>query len=802
MNISLNWLRDYVQVDERPSELADKMTMAGLAVDAIHQKSEIYKKFVIAVVNIVQAHPSADRLSVCGISDGKRRYSIVCGAPNVAPGQKVVLAKTGAVVPANGMEVKSVEIRGEQSEGMICSERELGLGEDHEGILVLPKSAKTGASFSSYYWQDDVVFEVDITPNRPDCLSHIGVAREIAAIYRIPYRIPRRKIKEADKTSRSAISISIDDLDHCPRYVGRVLENVVIGTAPDWMRRRLEAVGVRSINAVVDVTNYVMLEYGQPLHAFDYDLLRDRKIIVRRARDGETFITLDGRERVLQSNNLLICDGKRAVALGGVMGGLNSEIHENTKSVLIESAYFAPSSVRRTAKQLGLVTESSFRFERGVNAEGTAVAADRAVQLIQEVTGATVLKGRVDVYPNKIRKRSVSFRPSQVRRVLGVDIRSGELRNILKALDIKIERVSRSGAWRCVIPGFRPDLEREIDLVEEVARIYGYDNIPANEWAHIRFNTGTEEKDIDMYLREWFIGSGFREVLCNSMVPSVWSTFTNLSPVAVLNPQNRDMTVLRTSLIPGMLQVVKHNQNHGNYDLRIYEIGHIFATNPFPGSRNYVEQYHEAKRVALVLSGVHNREDWLLKDRKSDFYDIKGEVEALINKFNLDKVDYNIYHSTSNTLIEEGISIDYQGVSSGIAGKVYRELLQSFDIASDVFIAELDVSLFTAALSKKRKYSVINKYPPAYRDLAFVLDDGIPYSELEALIRSSGGPLLSGIRFFDMYRGEKIGVGKKSIAVSIELISPERTLTSEGVEETIDRIIRAVREKLGASLRS
>jgi phenylalanyl-tRNA synthetase beta chain len=802
MNISLNWLRDYVEIDERPGELAEKMTMAGLAVDVLRQKSEIYKNFIVAVVKTVRKHPAADRLYVCEVFDGKGSFSVVCGAPNVAAGQKVVLAKVGAVVPSNNMTVNAVEIRGEQSEGMICSERELGLGDDHEGILVLPSGARTGMSFSRYYWQDDVVFEIDITPNRPDCLSHLGVARDIAAMYKVPYRFPMNKIKETGKSVSGAISISIEDPDHCPRYVGRVLENTMIGTAPDWMRRRLEAVGVRSINSVVDVTNYVMLELGQPLHAFDYELIRGKRIIVRLARDGETFVTLDGKERELRSHNLLICDGERPVAIGGVMGGLNSEIHENTKSVLIESAYFNPPSVRRTARQLGLATESSYRFERGVNPDGTAVAADRAAQLIQEITGATVLKGGVDVYPRKKRKHRVSFRPSQIPRVLGIDIRSGELKNILKRLGIEVDRVLRDGSWRCRIPGFRPDLEREIDLVEEAARIYGYDNIPANEWAHIRFNTETEVKDIDATLREWFIGSGFKEIICISMIPVAWTSRTELEPVSVLNPQNRDMAVLRTSLIPGMLQVVKHNQNHGNNDLRLYEIGHIFSTTAFPGSSNYVEGYYEGKRVALVLTGIYNIEDWSTKDRKSDFYDIKGEVESLLGKYNIDKVDYNIYHSTSNTLIEEGISVVYQGVPRGVVGKVSREVLQSFNIEGDVYIAELDVGVFSDALTRRIKYSEINKYPAAYRDLAFVLDDSIPYSELEALILSCGGPLIGGVRFFDLYRGDKLGSGKKSVAVAIELMSPDRTLTNEEVDETVMKIVRSAEENLKALLRS
>jgi phenylalanyl-tRNA synthetase beta chain len=802
MNISLNWLRDYVEIDERPGDLAEKMTMAGLAVDVLRQKSEIYKNFIVAVVKTVRKHPAADRLYVCEVFDGKGSFSVVCGAPNVAAGQKVVLAKVGAVVPSNNMTVNAVEIRGEQSEGMICSERELGLGDDHEGILVLPSGARTGMSFSRYYWQDDVVFEIDITPNRPDCLSHLGVARDIAAMYKVPYRFPMNKIKETGKSVSGAISISIEDPDHCPRYVGRVLENTMIGTAPDWMRRRLEAVGVRSINSVVDVTNYVMLELGQPLHAFDYELIRGKRIIVRLARDGETFVTLDGKERELRSHNLLICDGERPVAIGGVMGGLNSEIHENTKSVLIESAYFNPPSVRRTARQLGLATESSYRFERGVNPDGTAVAADRAAQLIQEITGATVLKGGVDVYPRKKRKHRVSFRPSQIPRVLGIDIRSGELKNILKRLGIEVDRVLRDGSWRCRIPGFRPDLEREIDLVEEAARIYGYDNIPANEWAHIRFNTETEVKDIDATLREWFIGSGFKEIICISMIPVAWTSRTELEPVSVLNPQNRDMAVLRTSLIPGMLQVVKHNQNHGNNDLRLYEIGHIFSTTAFPGSSNYVEGYYEGKRVALVLTGIYNIEDWSTKDRKSDFYDIKGEVESLLGKYNIDKVDYNIYHSTSNTLIEEGISVVYQGVPRGVVGKVSREVLQSFNIEGDVYIAELDVGVFSDALTRRIKYSEINKYPAAYRDLAFVLDDSIPYSELEALILSCGGPLIGGVRFFDLYRGDKLGSGKKSVAVAIELMSPDRTLTNEEVDETVMKIVRSAEENLKALLRS
>ncbi len=800
MNISLNWLQDYVDIHEKADEIAETLTMAGLAVDSVVEKKNIYKGFIVGEVKQVKAHPHADRLTLCDVSDGRNVHSVVCGARNVAAGQKVVLAKPGAVVPLNGLKVKSVEIRGELSSGMICSEKELMLGDDHEGILVLPPSARAGTTFSKFYWNNDVVFEIDVTPNRSDCLSHIGVARELAALFGRRLKIPALGLREA-KSNLPPVTIRILDPEHCPRYTGRVLSGVSETQSPEWLRRRLEAVGVRSINAIVDVTNYVMLECGQPLHAFDYDLIGGRKIIVRLASRGERLTTLDGKERTLHSNNLLICDAERAVAIGGVMGGLNSEIGPDTKSVLLESAHFSPSSVRKTARQLGISTEASYRFERSVDPGGTVYAIDRAAMLIHEITGAVIQKGRVDVYPGKRKPVKVLYRPDQFERVIGIRLPVPEVRKIFSRLGISVEKVAKNGAWKCSIPLYRPDIEREIDLIEEAARIHGFDRVPAHESAEIDFGATLREKESIPVLREWFQGAGFNEIICNSMVPEAWIGLCALKGVIVRNPQSKDMTFLRNSLLPGMLQAVAHNKNRGNNNLRFYEIGRIFAGESLQGGENYIDNYYEAKRIGLISCGVLNPADWSLGDRRVDFFDLKGEVEALMVKFNLDKVEYNIYHSTSNTLIDEGISVDYQGVPIGYVGSIRKRVLQTFDIDSEIFAAELDVSVLKKNLTSEKKFKELPKFPPAYRDLAFVLDERITYSELEKHIRLVGGSLLGSIRFFDLYRGEKLGAGKKSIAIAIELLSPDRTLTSAEVDETVGRIVDSAGEKFGASLR-
>jgi phenylalanyl-tRNA synthetase beta chain len=802
MNISFNWLQDYITIHESPREIADRLTMAGLEVESVRSTRELYKNFVIGEVRDVRNHPNADRLWVCDVFDGKNKHTVVCGASNVAAGQKIVFAQLGSIVPANGMEVRNVEIRGQSSAGMICSEYELEIGDDHDGILVLPGDTKPGAEFSRYYWDDDVSYEIGITPNRPDCLSHIGVAREIAALYKRQLKNPKITIKESVKPVKTSLTIDIRDADHCPRYVGRLIDGITIGESPDWMQRRLRILGMRPINAIVDVTNYVMMEYGQPLHAFDFRLIREKRIVVRRATEGETFITLDDKERSFTDKNLLICDANRPVAIAGVMGGLNSEINESTTSVLIESAYFAPFSVRNTSKQLGLVTESSYRFERGVDPGRTAEAADRAVQLIQEITGGNVYRGRVDAYPKKIRPLSVPFRTKQVERVLGIAIPAPATKGILKRLGVDVKDSKKSGEWRCIVPTFRPDIEREIDLIEEIVRIYGYDKIPAQEKAAISFNADDVRPGIHERIREWFVGAGFKEIICNSMVPHHWNSFSGKPAVAVTNPQNQDMAELRASLIPGMLQVVKHNMNRGNKNLRLYEIGHIFSLERFPGSKNYVNTYHEGETIGIVLTGSRSPEDWTFQEVQFDFFDLKGEVESLESKFNLDKIEYNIYHSTSNTLIDEAIGVEYQGVLKGYLGKISNKVLKLFDIESNVFAAELDLELFSEFARIEKKYREIPKYPPVHRDLAFLLDESVSYRNLENVIRNFGQPLLHSVSFFDVFRGERIGPMKKSIAVALELVSKEKTLTQPEIEETVSRIIQAVERQLGGELRS
>jgi phenylalanyl-tRNA synthetase beta chain len=802
MNISFNWLQDYVTIHESPGDIADRLTMGGLEVESVRSMREVYRDFVVGSVRSAEKHPNADRLTVCQVYDGRDTHTVVCGAPNVAAGQKIVFARVGAVVPVNAMEVRTVEIRGLHSSGMICSEYELEAGTDHEGILVLPVTAKPGTPFSKFYWHDDVVFSVGITPNRPDCLSHIGVAREVAALCNRKLRLPSIRIRESGVSVRSHLKISIEDPDHCPRYVGRLLDGVSIEPSPDSMQRRLKAVGIRPINAVVDATNYVLMEYGQPLHAFDYEHIAGNRIVVRLANGGERFVTLDEKERILSETDLLICDAERPVALAGVMGGLNSEIRDTTTSVMIESAYFTPSSIRNTSKKLGLSTESSYRFERGIDPAGAAAAADRAVQLIQQTAGGRVFRGRVDIYPKKINPVSVRFRTNQVERILGIRIPVPAVRKHVKSIGITVRDTGKQGIWKCTIPTHRPDIGREIDIIEEVARLHGYDAIPALSAAGIHFTSDDGRRDVRGRIREWFVGSGYREVLCNSMVPADWNGFTGRAPVGVRNPQNQDMAELRTSLIPGMINVIRHNVNRGNENLRLYEIGSIFSREAFGGSTNLIGRYHEGESIALAITGLRNHLDWSLKDAKTDFYDIKGEVESLLGGFSLDKSEYNIYHIDSNTLIDEAVAVEYQGVQRGYLGSVSRRVLEAFDIDTKVFAAEFDLAFLEDVSTGRKKYREVPKFPPVRRDLAFMLDDSVPYGELDRVIRESGRPLLQEVSLFDVYRGEKVGQGKKSIAVTMELISFEKTLTQPEIEGIVMAVVNAVREKLGGVLRS
>lgn len=808
MKVSLNWLKKYISIRVPVEELAERLTMAGLEVESVEDLGRKYDKFLVGEVLDVERHPDADKLTVCSVNVGRETLRIVCGAPNVARGLKVPVGLVGAVVPHNQHDpegkpfvLERVTIREIESNGMICSEYELGLGSDADGILVLESTARVGTPLAQYLGLDDVVLEVAVTPNRPDCLSHLGIAREIGALFGGKLKKPAVKIREANEAISKWAKIEIKDVENCPRYTARIVRNVKVEASPKWLQDLLKAVGTRPVNNVVDVTNYVLLELGHPLHAFDYDKLEGRKIVVQKAKEGDTFVTLDGKERKLTSEMLMICDAVRPVAIAGVMGGVNTEISDTSTNVLIESAYFNPRNIRRTSKSLGLSTDASQRFERGADPNVTRYAVDRCAQLIQEICGGEVLKGVVDVYPRRIRPSIVPLRFGKVNDVLGTQLKPKQIVRILTSLEI-IPKARRKGSGEivCQIPTFRPDLEREIDLIEEVGRIYGYDNVETKMGTALKFFSSPPPEYLSDQFRNDLVGAGYFEVITNSLQKKSVALLSGAMCVEVRNPISEEMAALRTSLIPGVLEVVRHNIYHGTKDMRLFEIGNVFRLSSGGEKGKYFDSFVEEERLLVMLTGKAYAQSWEKVDRETDFYDLKGDIESLLKKIFLDKVRY-IYYPTSDTLTEFSVGIEIDGTYVGSIGKVRNEILQQFGIEQDVWAAELSLELINKIPKRQIAFESLPKFPSVRRDLAFIVDETIPAADLEGAIRHSAGELLVGLRLFDLYRGDPIQQGKKSCAFSLEFLSRERTLTDDEVERTTRTIIEHVKRKLGAELR-
>lgn len=811
MRISLRWLKDYTGCSYSPDELAQRLTMAGLEVENIDRLGEKYERFVVGRVRSVGRHPSADRLTLCQVETGSEVVQIVCGAPNVAAAQKVAVGLVGARVPhdqhdpdGKSFELRLVNIRGERSAGMICSAFELDLGTDKDGIMVLDAEAKVGQSLASYLGLDDVQFEIGITPNRPDCLSHIGVAREIAAFSGGKLKIPATKLMESKTPAGRHGTVRIENVTDCPRYTARILFGLTNRTSPAWLRERLEAVGIRPVNAIVDVTNYVLMECGHPLHAFDYDLLHGGAIVVRSAAAGELFVTLDHKTRRLRAETLLICDSDRPVAVAGVMGGENSEISDSTSNVLLESAYFRPQNIRRTSKYLGLSTEASQRFERGADPNITRWAADRAAQLMREICGGEVLKGAIDVYPRKVGGRTVELRPEKANELLGTTLSAEKIKSLLHKLEIETapkgsrRRKGASLAFR--VPTFRPDLEREVDLIEEVARVHGYDKIETTASTRIHLPEHADQTEFAEAVRGAAIGVGFRETVSNSMQEKDVALMASDNIVEILNPISKEMSALRTSLLPGMLQIVRNNIYHGESNLRLFEIGKIYSTVGNSGAKDSVGNFSEHDQILLILTGLAEPSHWGREGKMVDIYNMKGEIQTFFETIFLDNINF-IPYPTTKALTENGLFIEINSEYAGDLGAVRKDILEKFEIEQPVFAAELELDVLSKHRRVVRQFAALPKYPPVARDIAIITDDKIRESDLERVVKLSGGPMLRKVELFDIYSGDQAGPGKKSYAFALEFMAEDHTLAQDEVDRVMERIMEGVSKELGASIR-
>lgn len=799
MKISLNWLKQYIDLNDLTTkDIVDKLTMSGLEVEDVVDENELYKNFIVAEVKSVSKHPNADKLSVCEVFDGKETLQVICGAPNVAADQKVVFAPVGTLIPNGNFQIKKAKIRGVESNGMICAEDELLLSEDHSGIMVLDSTLQAGKPITEALNLNDVIFEIAVTPNRPDALSHIGVARDLSAIFNRELHLPEIVLKESKIKASEIASVEIIDQKNCPRYSAKVVLNVQIKESPEWLKNRLAKIGLRPINNVVDVTNFILHELGQPLHAFDLDLLEGKKIVVKSTEQEKEFVTLDSKIRKLPQNTLMICDAKREVAIAGIMGGENSEINPSTKNILIESAYFNPSSIRRTSKALQLSTDSSYRFERGTDPSITKYAAERAAQLISELAGGEIAEGIIDVYPQIIERKEITLRYSRVTKILGYEISKEKIHQILSRLGLALKDLDENSLLVSV-PTFRPDIEREIDLIEEIARINGYDNIPVVPKINITLERKVDQQKFEDDVRNIISSFGFNEMI-NNPLESEWEARLTGKPIFLANPQSAEMSCLRTSLFAGGLNSVKRNLNFGIRDMMLFEIGNVFEKKSESLIKNF-DDISEKQNLILILSGKEEEKSWYSDEKYFDFYSLKGYVNSFTRKISLDNQLTDLYYSSENEIYSYYFTKNFNNQLVGVGGKVKKDVLSKFDINQDVFVFEFDLSELKKITPDLKKYIEPPKFPKIVRDFAFVFDKSVQYLDVKKFILAKASSLLKNVELFDIFESESLGSDKKSMAFTLEYFDESRTLTEDEVEKDFNYLISEISKKFSAKLR-
>jgi len=802
MQVSVKWLKDYVDVDLPPEELAERLTMAGLEVDCLRRIEPAFRGVRVARIVSLRPHPQADQLSLCEVATGEATYPVVCGATNIRVGDIVPLAQVGAVLPS-GDVIRSARIRGELSEGMLCSEEELGIGADAAGIMILPSDLPLGTELADALDLCDAVLDIGVTPNRSDCLSIVGVAREVAAITGKELHYPPFVVAENDEEIQGITSVSIEDPDLCPRYTARVIKNVRIGPAPFWMRRRLEAVGLRPINNIVDVTNFVMMELGQPLHAFDFRFLEQGRIVVRRSRAGETFVSLDEKERLLRADTLMICDGVKPVAIGGVMGGLNSEVKNDTEMILLESAYFNPSSIRRTSRGLAMGTDAAFRFERGIDPEGVIRALDRAAGLMAELSGGTVCLGAIDQYPRIIpTAKDIPLRLKRIRDILGAAVEEADVVRILGNLKMRIEPAGE-GTFRVTPPTCRVDIAREIDLIEEIARVHGYDRVPATLPAVSVIAGVVDGKGaVEARLRDIMTGAGYQEVINYSFVSpdavdqlGLPETDERRRQVRIRNPLTEEQAVMRTTLIQSLLLNARRNADVGRFDLKIFETGRTFIR------QGDGKQPREHNRAAFLITGRRYEDRWHFQDLQADFYDLKGCAENILETLRIPAPSFR--ECVPEPFLHPGKSCGvFSGETQlGFLGEVHPDVLVRMNLAGTVVVGELDLDLLAAGYSAKASFRNPPRFPSSSRDVAFLVRREIAAAEMLRSATDSPEELLEKVQIFDVYEGKNIPAGMKSLGLRFSYRGADRTLMDDEVNEVHARIVRKIVYASGASIR-
>ena len=833
MKVTLNWLKQYVDFDWSPDELTERLTMLGLEVEGVRKIAGEFEGIVVAEVITRDKHPNADKLSLCRVNDGRGERQIVCGAHNFKAGDKVPLIMPGAALPLKPgekqpMVIKVGKIRGVESQGMMCSPQELGLSDDVDGLLILREDAKVGQAFAEYLGRSggDVVYDLEVTPNRPDWNSVIGIAREIAALTGNALRMPELKGAENIEHRTSNIehraaekqpsvtsieklaAVRVIDAEHCPRYTARLVRGVKIGPSPEWLRAALDKVGIRSISNVVDVTNYVMMETGQPLHAFDYRLIAPGAdgrptIVVRRAAEGEKFTTLDGQARTLANDMLLIADEQKGIALAGIMGGQNTEINDSTTDVLIETAYFKPSNIRRTSKALSLRSESSYRFERGADPGICAWAGLRCAQLIAETAGGEIIEGLIDASSADLAPREITLRHHKVNDLLGLNLRPEEIEYFLGQLGLKLAHrkvrpVGADGPPEPVtfrIPTFRADLKREADLIEEVARLYGVDKIPSTPpRGALGSNAYDAVHDAIAEARQILTGLGLHEAQGQTLVSGADCGAAATAAPALANPLSSDMDVLRPSLLPGLIQSLRHNVSRKNYDVGLFEIGRVFSSAD--------GKTREQRRVAVALTGQRDPLFWTGADRdaKCDIYDLKGVLDEFLDHFGLRGVAF-ARRGESSGLFLESAAVRVVKDEVGEFGQLLPAVAKRHDLRDAVFLAELNLDSLLRWRTSAKSFKPLPAFPSVRRDVAMIVPEAVTHDAVARLVKQTKPSNLESVDLFDVFRGQNVPADHKSMAYAFTYRHAERTLTDAEVNSAHERLIAALKQELKAAVR-
>ena len=806
MKITYNWLKQYVDFDGSPEALGEHLTMLGLEVESLERVGGAYEGVVVAEVLTRDPHPDADRLSVCRVNDGEGERQIVCGATNFKAGDKVPLILPGAQLPtsdpAKPFVIKVGKIRGVESHGMMCSGKELGASDDADGLMILESDATVGQAFAAHLGFDEIdyVFDLEITPNRPDWNSVIGIAREISALTGQPLRLPETPIKESVDTVAGQVQVRIEDTSLCGRYSARLIRNVKVGPSPSWLKSSLEKIGIRSINNVVDITNYVMMEVGQPLHAFDYHLLARNgdeaaTVLVRPARENETFVTLDEAEHELPAGAVMIADETKAIALGGIMGGLNSEIGDATKDVLLESAHFSPQSIRATSKKLDLRTDASYRFERCADIGIAEWASKRAASLILELAGGELQQGVVDEYPSPDKPRELTLRYAKTNELVGIQIPGEEQKGMLERLELELLDSSESES-RFAVPSFRVDLKREVDLIEEVVRLYGIDKIPSTPPRGV---IGMHEHDAvhdDLAMvRGLLSGMGLAEIQGQTLISDkAVGIPAGCDIVPLEHPLSSDMNILRPSLLPGLVTVLQHNANHGTQDVSAFEVGTVFGLKD--------GQPVESRRLGIAMTGARAPGFWLGAEGggEIDLYDLKGRLEQLLEGIGVRGIQWRAAAEADALFVEEGqFGLGKQVL--GRFGQVQPVSASKLDLKRPVFLAELDLDLLLKRRTSARSFKALPQFPAIRRDVAMLVDESVSYDDVIRAVKKAKAKFLQSVSIFDVFRGKGIPEGKKSVAYAFVYRDRERTLKDDEVTAAHANVIERLKQETAAEIR-